>query len=118
VSITYDLNSPTVSTSNLACSIKTPVSEKIPYVFYLLWQKEMRELPAGVYNLLKSARRQHILFHSLLDKVETSDEHREANLCTMLVGSWYKAVLVSQAKQTEVHDLGVGFTNSLTFSCA
>jgi len=30
------------------------------YVFYLLWQKEMRELSAGVYNLLKSTRRQHM----------------------------------------------------------
>ena len=27
------------------------------YVFYLLWQKEMRELAAGVYNLLKSSKR-------------------------------------------------------------
>ena len=26
------------------------------YVFYLLWQKEMRELQAGVYNLLKGTR--------------------------------------------------------------
>ncbi|MDD9818968.1 MAG: hypothetical protein OXU61_12675, partial [Gammaproteobacteria bacterium] len=54
------------------------------YVFYLLWQKEMRELSAGVYNLLKSTRRQHMSVRSLLDKVETSDEHLEANLCTML----------------------------------
>ena len=38
------------------------------YVFYLLWQKEMWELSAGVYNLLKSTRRQHMLVHSLLDK--------------------------------------------------
>jgi len=34
------------------------------------------------------------------------------------VGSWYKAALVSQAKRTEMHDSGVGFTYSLTFSCA
>jgi len=33
------------------------------------------------------------------------------------VSSWYKAVLVSQAKRTEVHDSGVGFTYCLTFSC-
>jgi len=43
------------------------------YVFYLLWQKEMQELSAGVYNLLKSTRRQHMSVRSLLDKVETSD---------------------------------------------
>ena len=30
------------------------------YVFYLLWQKEMRELAAGVYNLMKGTR-QHAL---------------------------------------------------------
>ena len=26
------------------------------YIFYLLWQKEMRELAAGMYNLLKGTR--------------------------------------------------------------
>ena len=30
------------------------------YVFFLLWQKELRELAAGVYNLLKG-RRQHVM---------------------------------------------------------
>ena len=58
--ITHELNSPTVSTSNLDCSIKTRVRKNPQYVFYLLWQKEMRELSAGVYNLLKSTRRQHV----------------------------------------------------------
>ena len=33
------------------------------YVFYLLWQKEMRELSAGVYNLLKSTRSQPVSKH-------------------------------------------------------
>ena len=35
------------------------------YVFYLLWQKEMRGISAGVYNLLMSTRRQllQLLFH-------------------------------------------------------
>ena len=35
------------------------------YVFYLLWQKELRGISAGVYNLLKSTRRQllQLLFH-------------------------------------------------------
>ena len=27
------------------------------YVFFLLWQKEMRELAAGVYNLMKGTRK-------------------------------------------------------------
>ena len=54
------------------------------YVFYLLWQKEMRELSAGVYNLLKTSRRQSMSVGKLLDSIGASDEHLEANLCTML----------------------------------
>ena len=42
------------------------------YVFYLLWQKEMRELSAGVYNLLKSTRRQSMSVSMLLDQVNSS----------------------------------------------
>ena len=55
------------------------------YVFYLLWQKEMRELSAGVYNMLKQSRRnQHMTVGTLLSNVQANDEHLEANLCTML----------------------------------
>ena len=54
------------------------------YVFYLLRQKEMRGISAGVYNLLKSTRRQCVSVGKLLDQVNTTDEHLEANLCTML----------------------------------
>ena len=54
------------------------------YVFYLLWQKEMRELSAGVYNLLKRTRSQAMSVSRLLDSIEACDEHLEANLCTML----------------------------------
>ena len=55
------------------------------YVFYLLWQKEMRELSAGVYNLLKQSRAsQRMTVGSLLSNVQRNDEHLEANLCTML----------------------------------
>ena len=33
------------------------VSRKDPqYIFFLMWQNEMRELAAGVYNLMKSSR--------------------------------------------------------------
>ena len=31
------------------------------YVFYFLWQKEMRELASGVYNMLKGTRQHAIL---------------------------------------------------------
>ncbi len=50
------------------------------YVFYLLWQKEMGELSAGVYNTLKSTS-QH---STLLNKADASDEYLETNLCSML----------------------------------
>ena len=53
------------------------------YVFYLLWQKEMRELTSGVYNLLKSTKQQRIPVGLFLDKVSSSDSDVEANLSTM-----------------------------------
>ena len=54
------------------------------YVFYLLWQKELRELSAGVYNLLKSTRHAPMSVSTLLNCVDASDECLEANLSTML----------------------------------
>ena len=54
------------------------------YVFYLLWQKEIKQLSAGVYNLLKTTKQQSMSVCMLLDQVNTSDEHLEAHLCTML----------------------------------
>ena len=53
------------------------------YVFYLLWQ-ELREISAGVYNLLKSTRSRPMSVSALLHGVSTSDERLEANLSTML----------------------------------
>ena len=53
------------------------------YVFFLLWQKELRELAAGVYNLLKG-RRQHVMpVGEFMDRVSNSDEDVEANLSTV-----------------------------------
>ena len=47
------------------------------YVFYFLWQKEMREVQAGVYNLLKSMRRHALLLGQFMDRVNASDEEVE-----------------------------------------
>ena len=58
------------------------------YVFYLLWQKELRELSAGVYNLLKSTRHAPMTVSTLLNRVDASDERLEANLSTMLQSVW------------------------------
>ena len=54
------------------------------YVFYLLWQKEMRELSSGIYKLLKSTRRQSSSASMLLEQGNTSNEELEARLSTML----------------------------------
>ena len=90
------------------------------YVFFLLWQKEMREISAGVYNLLKSTRRQPISVSALLHNVQTRDEHLEANLCTMLQSVrgtkqyWF-------ARQSELRCMIRAWgspTLFLTFSCA
>ncbi len=80
------------------------------YMFYLLWQKEMRELSPGVYNLLKSTRSQATSVSALLNKVEALRQFvHDAS-----VSAWYKAVLVHQAKSTQVHDTRVRLTYSLS----
>ena len=53
-------------------------------MFYLLWQKELRELSAGTYNMLKNTRRQSTSVSTLVNQVDRSDEQSEGNLCTML----------------------------------
>ena len=60
--------------------------EKSPeFVFYNLWIKEMRELSSGIYNTLKSGSRvRHgITARDFLERVESSNEHVEANLNTI-----------------------------------
>ena len=54
------------------------------YVFFLLWQKEMRELAAGVYNLMKGTRRHALPVGEFMDRLSSSDEDVEANLSTVL----------------------------------
>jgi predicted DNA-binding ribbon-helix-helix protein len=49
-----------------------------------LWQKEMRELNAGIFNLMKSARGGPMSVSSLIAKLDPADEHLESNLCSML----------------------------------
>ena len=90
------------------------------YVFFLLWQKEMREISSGVYNLLKSTRRQRMSVSALLHSVDARDERLEANLSTMLQSVrgtkqfWY-------TKQSELKcmiRMWGSPTLFLTFSCA
>ena len=91
------------------------------YVFYLLWQKEMRELSTGVYNLLKQCRvNQHMTVGTLLSNVQANDEHLEATLCTMLQSVrgtkqyWFKR---KSELRCMIREWGSP-TLFLTFSCA
>ncbi len=47
-------------------------------------EKNARALGRRIHNMLKSTRSQHMSVSTLLNKVDASDEHLEANLCTML----------------------------------
>ena len=90
------------------------------YVFYLLWQKEMREISSGVYNLLKSSRKPSVSVGMLLEQVNSSDEHLEAHLCTMLQsvrGTKQYWFLRSSELKCMIRKFGPP-TLFLTFSCA
>ena len=55
------------------------------YIFYyLLWLKEMRELSAGVYNVLKSHSARPMSAGNIMSKLDANDQQLEANLSTML----------------------------------
>ena len=56
-------------------------------MFFLLWQKELRELAAGVYNLLKN-RRQHVMpVGEFMDRVSNSEEDVEDTVFQSVRGS-------------------------------
>jgi len=52
--------------------------------FYHLWQKEMRELSSGIYNVMKSTGRNGMSVKDFLAGLNSSDKQIEANLSTML----------------------------------
>ena len=54
------------------------------YVFFLLSQKEKREISAGVFNMLMCTKQRPMSVGTLLDKVNGSDEQLEGNLSTVL----------------------------------
>ena len=55
-----------------------------PYVFYLLWQKEIRELKGGIYNVLNTSKFCDTTVSALLNDINNSDLALESNLTTML----------------------------------
>ena len=90
------------------------------YVFFLLWQKEMRELSAGVYNLLKYTHQQTVPVQVFLYKLSKSDQDVEANLSTIfqfVPGSKQYWFLRSTEFQCMLHEWGTP-TLFLTFSCS
>ena len=90
------------------------------YVFYLLKEKESRELKAGVYNLLKTSKSIPTKVTNILQKVTASDQKLEANLSTMFQSIrgtkqyWYRrrGELMCMLRELGPQSL------FLTFSCA
>ena len=80
----------------------------------------MKQLSAGVYNLLKTTKQQSMSVRMLLDQVITSDEHLEAHLCTMLQsvrGTKQYWFLRHSELKCMIREWGSP-TLFLTFSCA
>ena len=90
------------------------------YVFYLLWQKELRELASGVYNLLKSTGQPRLPVGQFMSRVSESDPNVETNLSTIfqqIRGTkqfWYLKASDLKCMLREYGPL----TLFLTFSCA
>ena len=55
-------------------------------VFYLLWQTELRQLSAAIYNLMRSGKHKHgLTVNQLLNGISSSCENVEANLSTIFM---------------------------------
>ena len=54
------------------------------FIFFYLWQKEMRELSAGIYSALNSTNKRRLSIKQFVDGVNSSDAVIEANLSTVL----------------------------------
>ena len=70
----YDRFTP-ISLSELAKSNRDSRFRKDNhYIFYLLWQKEMHELAAGVYNLMKGTQQHTLSVGDFMDHTSDSDD--------------------------------------------
>ena len=89
-------------------------------MFFLPWQKEMREIAAGIYNLLKAGGLRGITVSRFMAKLTSSDQEVEANLSTMFQSvrdSRQYWLLRSSELKCMLRDWG-SLTLFLTFSCA
>ena len=62
------------------------------YVFFLLWQKEMRELASGVYNMLKGTRRHAMPVKDFVDREQ--GRSRGKSVHHVSEHAWLQPVLV------------------------
>ena len=54
------------------------------FLFYYLFQKEMRQLAEGIYNVLNSTGKRHLIVKQYMEGINSSDSNTEANLYTVL----------------------------------
>ena len=54
------------------------------FIFFYLWQKEMRELSSGIYNVMKATGKHGMCVRDFLKGIDSSNKQVEANLSTML----------------------------------
>ena len=84
------------------------------YIFYLLWQKEMREISAGVYNVLKTTRQCAIPVGEFMGRLSNTDQEIESNLSTVFqsvlsnIGSCAQSVLsnIGSCAQSVLSNIG------------
>ena len=53
------------------------------FIFYYLWQKELRELSSGIYNVLKTTGKHGMSVKDFLGGVDSANKQMEANITTM-----------------------------------
>ena len=90
------------------------------FIFYYLWQKELRELSAGIYNVICSGGRKHMSVKDFVEGINESDASIEANLATVLQsvrGTKQFWFLKKSDVMAMVREYGSP-TFFLTFSCA
>ena len=89
------------------------------YVFFLLWMKELRELSAGIYNLLRGAPLHVGPVQELLAKVSNNDKNIEGNLSTMFQSMWgSKQYWFLRSSEVKCRCVNGAHQLFLTFSCA
>ena len=89
------------------------------YIFFLLSQKEKREFKAGIYNVMNSSKTEAMSVRNFLQNLETSSEHLEASLNTVLQSVRGTKAFWNLRSDLECMVREVGMpTLFLTFSCA